>query len=78
MQLVSESVKSKQVQSLLQSEKQALGKQLQQINASLESLKTKIALTEDQVRFLFPCKGCHDNGLPLNQYKERTFLLFRR
>lgn len=57
MQLVSESVKSKQVQSLLQSEKQALGKQLQQINASLESLKTKIALTEDQVRFLFPCKG---------------------
>ena len=53
MQLVSESVKSKQVQSLLQSEKQALGKQLQQINASLESLRTKIMLTEDQVRFSF-------------------------
>ncbi|KAA0040056.1 E3 ubiquitin-protein ligase BRE1-like 2 [Cucumis melo var. makuwa] len=50
IKLVSESVKSKQVQSLLQSEKQALGKQLQQINASLESLKTKIALTEDQMK----------------------------
>lgn len=50
IKLVSESVKSKQVQSLLQSEKKALGKQLQQINASLESLRTKIMLTEDRMK----------------------------
>ncbi|XP_022153796.1 E3 ubiquitin-protein ligase BRE1-like 2 isoform X2 [Momordica charantia] len=50
IKLVSESVKSKQVQSLLHSEKQALEKQLQQINASLESLRTKIALSEDQMK----------------------------
>ena len=37
MQLVSESVKTKQAQSALLSEKQALEKQLQQINASIES-----------------------------------------
>ena len=37
MQLVSESVKTKQAQSALLSEKQALEKQLQQINALIES-----------------------------------------
>lgn len=51
MQLVSESVKTKQAQSVLLSEKQALAKQLQQINASVESLKMKISYSEEQVMF---------------------------
>jgi E3 ubiquitin-protein ligase BRE1 len=51
MQLVSESVKTKQVQSVLLSEKQALAKQLQQINASVESFKMKISYSEEQVTF---------------------------
>ena len=53
MQLVSESVKTKQAQSALLSEKQALEKQLQQINASIESLKMRISHSEEQVRI--PC-----------------------
>lgn len=51
MQLVSESVKTKQSQSVLLSEKQALAKQLQQINASVESFKMKISYSEEQVTF---------------------------
>lgn len=51
MQLVSESVKTKQAQSVLLSEKQALTKQLQQINASVEFLKMKISYSEEQVIF---------------------------
>ena len=50
VQLVSESVKTKQAQSALLSEKQALEKQFQQINASIESLKMRISHSEDQVR----------------------------
>ena len=50
MQLVSESVKTKQAQSALLFEKQALEKQLQQINASIESLKMRISHSEEQVR----------------------------
>ena len=50
MQLVSESVKTKQAQSALLSEKQALEKQFQQINASIESLKMRISHSEEQVR----------------------------
>ncbi|KAB1227895.1 E3 ubiquitin-protein ligase BRE1-like 2 [Morella rubra] len=49
MQLVSESVKTKQAQSVLLSEKQALAKQLQQINASVESLKMRISHSEEQM-----------------------------
>lgn len=49
MQLVSESVKTKQAQSYLQSEKQAMTKQLQQINTLLESLRMRIAHGEEQV-----------------------------
>lgn len=52
MQLVSESVKTKQAHSTLLSEKQALGKQLQQINASIEALKTRITHSEDQVQMM--------------------------
>lgn len=75
MQLVSESVKAKQVQSLLHSEKQALEKQLQQINASLESLRTKIALTEDQVRFSFPFSRMTMTGLSLSIRKGFFIIL---
>lgn len=49
MQLVSESVKTKQAQSFLLSEKQALVKQLQLVNASVESLKMRIFHSEEQV-----------------------------
>ncbi|KAG2675137.1 hypothetical protein I3760_13G171400 [Carya illinoinensis] len=49
IKLVSESVKTKQAQSILLSEKQALAKQLQQINASVESLKMKISYSEEQM-----------------------------
>lgn len=52
LQLVSESVKTKQMQSFLLSEKQALAKQLQQVNIALESLKLRIAQSEEQVSFL--------------------------
>lgn len=51
-QLVSESVKIKQAQSFLLSEKQALANQLQLVNSTLESLKLRIADSEEQVRFL--------------------------
>lgn len=49
MQLVSESVKTKQAQSFLLSEKQALAKQLHLVNASVESLKMRIFHCEEQV-----------------------------
>ncbi|KAJ9153358.1 hypothetical protein P3X46_026806 [Hevea brasiliensis] len=50
IKLVSESVKTKQAQSALLSEKQALSKQLQQVNASVEYLKMRIAQSEDQMK----------------------------
>lgn len=52
VQLVSESVKTKQSQSFLLSDKQALVKQLQQVNTSVESLKMRISHDEEQVRLL--------------------------
>lgn len=55
IKLVSESVKTKQAQSFLVSEKQALAKQLQQVNTSVESLKMRISQDDEQVRFL-PCR----------------------
>jgi len=51
MQLVSGSVKAKQLHSALLSEKQALADQLQQINSLIEN--SKIANSEEQV--LFSC-----------------------
>ncbi|KAB1202134.1 E3 ubiquitin-protein ligase BRE1-like 2 [Morella rubra] len=48
LKLVSESVKTKQARSVLLSEKQALAKQLRQINASVESLKMRISQSEEQ------------------------------
>ena len=51
MQLVSESVKAKQLHSTLLSEQQALADQLQQINSLIEN--SKIANSEEEV--LFSC-----------------------
>ncbi|KAG5566183.1 hypothetical protein RHGRI_001949 [Rhododendron griersonianum] len=50
IKLVSESVKTKQAQSFLLSEKQALANQLQQVNSTLESLKLRIADSEEQMK----------------------------
>ncbi|KAK1356163.1 E3 ubiquitin protein ligase [Heracleum sosnowskyi] len=50
IKLVSESVKTKQAQNSLLSEKQALAKQLQQVSAVLESLKVRIANGEQQMK----------------------------
>ncbi|KAK9122644.1 hypothetical protein Sjap_012246 [Stephania japonica] len=52
IKLVSESVKAKQVQNVLMSEKQAIAKQLQQVKESQESLRLKIAHSEDQIKSL--------------------------
>ncbi|PQP94614.1 E3 ubiquitin-protein ligase BRE1-like 2 isoform X2 [Prunus yedoensis var. nudiflora] len=48
IKLVSESVKTKQSQSFLLSDKQALVKQLQQVNTSVESFKMRISHGEEQ------------------------------
>ncbi|KAK3010343.1 hypothetical protein RJ639_010945 [Escallonia herrerae] len=50
IKLVSESVKTKQGQSSLLSEKQVLAKQLQQVNTSLGSLRLRIAHNEEQLK----------------------------
>ncbi|XP_058108518.1 E3 ubiquitin-protein ligase BRE1-like 2 isoform X2 [Magnolia sinica] len=50
IKLVSESVKAKQAQSCLLSEKQTIAKQLQQVNESLDFLKLKIARSEEQMK----------------------------
>ena len=52
MQLVSESVKTKQAHSFFLSEKQTLARQLQQVNSSIESVKMRIAQSEEQVKLL--------------------------
>ncbi|XP_050368274.1 E3 ubiquitin-protein ligase BRE1-like 2 [Argentina anserina] len=50
IKLVSESVKTKQAHNFLVSEKQALAKQLQQINTSVESIKLRISQDEEQMK----------------------------
>lgn len=50
IKLVSESVKTKQAQTSLLMEKQALTKQFQQVNASLESLKKRIGRSEEEIK----------------------------
>ncbi|KAL6975025.1 E3 ubiquitin-protein ligase BRE1-like 2 [Sarracenia purpurea var. burkii] len=50
IKLVSESVKTKQAQSFLLSDKQTLAKQLQQYYMTLESLKLRIADSEEQMK----------------------------
>ncbi|KAL8151108.1 hypothetical protein V2J09_020916 [Rumex salicifolius] len=52
IKLVSESVKTKQSQNTLLSEKETLSKQLQQVKASLESLVARISRGEEQMKFL--------------------------
>lgn len=49
---MSESVKAKQSQNLLLSEKLGLEKQLGQLYGSLEALKSRIAQSEEQVNCL--------------------------
>ncbi|KAJ9555206.1 hypothetical protein OSB04_009820 [Centaurea solstitialis] len=49
IKLVSESVKMKQSHTALISEKQTLDKQLQQVNSAVESLKSRIAHSEEQM-----------------------------
>lgn len=50
IKLVSESVKTRQAHSFLISEKQSLDKQLQQVNAAVESLKLRIFQCEEQMK----------------------------
>ncbi|XP_030524209.1 E3 ubiquitin-protein ligase BRE1-like 2 isoform X2 [Rhodamnia argentea] len=52
IKLVSDSVKTKQAQNSLLSEKQALVKELEQVNSSVESLKLKISHGEEQMKVL--------------------------
>ncbi|KAL3615914.1 hypothetical protein CASFOL_040208 [Castilleja foliolosa] len=52
IKLVSDSVKAKQSQNVLLSEKQVLAIQLQQLNESLESSKSRIAKSEEQMQVL--------------------------
>ncbi|THF96496.1 hypothetical protein TEA_002517 [Camellia sinensis var. sinensis] len=61
IKLVSESVKTKQAQSFLLSEKQELAKQFQLVNTTLESLKLRIADSEEQM------KVCIDEALKSTQ-----------
>lgn len=49
MQLVSESVRTRQAHNTLLSEKQALERQLQEINSKIEESKMRIANSEEQV-----------------------------
>ncbi|CAI0420494.1 unnamed protein product [Linum tenue] len=53
IKLVSDSVKTKQAHGILVAEKQALTKQLQQLNASIEQVKTRIAHSEEQMKTCF-------------------------
>ncbi|KAH1062252.1 E3 ubiquitin-protein ligase BRE1-like 2 [Glycine max] len=50
IKLVSDSVKTKQAHNTLMSQKQALAKQLQQINTSIEHSKTRITHSEEQMK----------------------------
>ncbi|KAJ7960321.1 E3 ubiquitin protein ligase [Quillaja saponaria] len=52
IKIVSESVKTKQAHSTLISEKQVLAKKLQQINVLIDSLRTRIAHSEEQMKAL--------------------------
>ncbi|CAH2033483.1 unnamed protein product [Thlaspi arvense] len=61
IKLVSESVKTKNAYNTHLSEKQAMEKQLQQVNASVETLKARIAHSEEQM------KGCFSEAYKLIQ-----------
>lgn len=53
LQLVSESVKTRQAHSFLLSERQSLDKQLQQVNVAVESLRGRIFQCEEQASFSY-------------------------
>ncbi|KAK3204941.1 hypothetical protein Dsin_018987 [Dipteronia sinensis] len=65
IKLVSESVRTKQAQSFLLSEKQTLVKQLQQVNAMIESFKLKILRSEEHM------KACLTEALKSTQEDRR-------
>ncbi|KAK6937028.1 hypothetical protein RJ641_034058 [Dillenia turbinata] len=74
IKLVSESVKTKQAQNFLVSEKQALTRQLQQVNMSLESLKLRIFQSEEQMKVCLTeaLKFTQENGhLAINLEKAK-------
>lgn len=60
-QLVSESVKTKHAYNTHLSEKQVMEKQLQNVNASVETLKARIAHSEEQVVRSFLLYSCCDS-----------------
>ncbi|KAL1307880.1 hypothetical protein HN51_049776 [Arachis hypogaea] len=64
IKLVSESVKTKQVHSSLVAEKQALAKQLQQINSLIDASKMRIAHVEEQM------KAVLSEGIKCNQEEK--------
>lgn len=64
IKLVSDSVKTKQVHSTLLSQKQALAKQLQQINSSMENSKMRITHSEEQM------KGILSEAIKCNQEEK--------
>ncbi|KAA3470942.1 E3 ubiquitin-protein ligase BRE1-like 2 isoform X3 [Gossypium australe] len=68
MQLVSESVKTKQAHSFLLSEKQALARQLKQVNSSIESVKMRIGQSEEQI------KVCLTDAVKFTQ-EDRHFMI---
>ncbi|CAN8288006.1 unnamed protein product [Cochlearia groenlandica] len=61
IKLVSESVKAKNAYNIHLSEKQVMEKQLQQVNASVETLKARIAYSEEQM------KGCFSEAYKMIQ-----------
>ncbi|MBA0610546.1 hypothetical protein Godav_011373 [Gossypium davidsonii] len=68
IKLVSESVKTKQAHSFLLSEKQALARQLKQVNSSIESVKMRIGQSEEQI------KVCLTDAVKFTQ-EDRHFMI---
>ncbi|XP_039019064.1 E3 ubiquitin-protein ligase BRE1-like 2 isoform X1 [Hibiscus syriacus] len=68
IKLVSESVKTKQTHSSLLSEKQTLTRQLKQVNSSIESVKMRIAQSEEQM------KVCLTDAVKFTQ-EDRHFMI---
>ncbi|XWS52410.1 hypothetical protein CRYUN_Cryun11dG0068200 [Craigia yunnanensis] len=68
IKLVSESVKTKQAHSFFLTEKQTLARQLQQVNSSIESVKMRIAHSEEQM------KVCLTEAIKFTQ-EDRHFMI---
>ncbi|XP_022754340.1 E3 ubiquitin-protein ligase BRE1-like 2 isoform X3 [Durio zibethinus] len=68
IKLVSESVKTKQAHTSFLCEKQTLARQLQQVNSSIESVKMRIAQSEEQM------KVCLTDAIKFTQ-EDRHFMI---